>query len=171
MKRSISAATIGSALLGSVALTGPSQAATPRPDLTITDIAWTPQAAVAGQPVTFRATITNRGNAPTEDGVIHGIGFRVGGRTVTWTDRHTWHLDPGQSIVLQADGGPSGPTWPAAQGAATVTAHVDDAKRITESNESNNTVTETITATPSMSVRLRGDGRPSIHAAPAATET
>ncbi len=44
-------------------------------------------------------------------------------------------------------------------------------KRITGSNENNNTLTETITATPSMSVRLRGDGKPTVHAAPAATET
>ncbi|MCI3927344.1 hypothetical protein MO973_44945 [Paenibacillus sp. TRM 82003] len=170
MNRKACAAVAGGALLGSLALTGPSQAATPRPDLAVTSVGWGTQSVVAGQPLTFQATITNKGTAATPEGTIHGVGFRVGGRTVTWHDASTTSLEPGESRTVRANWGPTGVAqWPAQT--ATVTAYVDDAKRITESNESNNTRDVKVTAQPSLSARLFGDATVAVYATPMNQDT
>ena len=145
---------------------GSVQAATPAPDLVVTAVDVAPQSVVAGQPVTFRATIRNQGTAATKAGVIHGVGFRVGSATRTWSDNWTSSLAPGQSVTVTATGGPTGPTWPAPSGNTTITAFVDDAKRITESNEANNTLNKTVSAAPSLSARLRGNAVAVVYAAP-----
>ncbi|WP_337059385.1 CARDB domain-containing protein [Kineococcus sp. G2] len=162
MNRKVSAAIVGGALLGTLTLTGPSQAATPAPDLTVTAMGWGAPSPVTGQPLLLWATIKNQGNAATPEGAVHGVGFGVGGRTVTWSDTHTQSVAPGQSVTVTANSGPTGSaTWAAAN--ATVTAYVDDAKRIRESNDGNNTKTAAV-KTAGLSARLNGDGTATVYA-------
>ncbi|NAZ73958.1 hypothetical protein GTQ99_00735 [Kineococcus sp. T13] len=132
------------------------QSAPAQPDLAVTAIDFTPTALVAGQQTSFRATITNKGNAPTPAGVIHGVAFSVAGQLRTWSDTWTTSLQPGQSVTVQANYGPAkSSTYALPAGTPAVTAHVDDAKRITESVESNNTLTRTANVATGLSTRLR----------------
>ena len=74
--------------------------------------------------------------------------FSVNGQGTNWSDTHTSSIAPGQSVVVTANGGPAGSsTWtPASAGTYSILANVDDVNRITnESNESNNTLTESMT--------------------------
>ncbi|GAA4972864.1 CARDB domain-containing protein [Kineococcus glutinatus] len=134
----------------------PAQAAA-QPDLVVTAVGWSPAAPGAGTPVTFTATVKNQGTAATPGGVVHGVGFQVDGVLKTWSDNRTASLAPGQSVTLTAVGGPAGATWAATSGSHTVTAFVDDAKRIAESNETNNTLRRSLSvaAAPSLSSRVR----------------
>jgi M6 family metalloprotease-like protein len=117
-------------------------ASTSLPDLVVTSVAWTPTSPAPGNAVLFKATIKNQGTAATPSGVIHGVGFLVDGTNVAYTDTDTASLAAGASITLTATGSNAGPsTWPAVRGRHTVKAWVDDQNRITESNESNNTLT------------------------------
>lgn len=109
------------------------------PDLIITDLSWTPANPVAGDDVTFEATIQNVGDGPTPEGVIHGVLFRIDAATGVWSDSHTAALDPGESVTLTANGGSGGTgVWNAETGSHTLTAVVDDVNRIAEGNEENN---------------------------------
>lgn len=111
----------------------------PQPDLVVTAVTWTPASPAAGQAVTFSATIQNQGAGATPSGVIHGIGFKVDGTTVTWSDTRTASLAAGASVTLTASGGVAGATWAATAGSHTVQTFVDDVNRIAEGNEGNNT--------------------------------
>ncbi|GAB7192549.1 hypothetical protein NUM3379_32580 [Kineococcus sp. NUM-3379] len=138
---------------------GSAQAAA-QPDLVVTAVGWTPANPVAGQPVTFTATVRNQGTAPTPAGVVHGVGFQVDGVLRTWSDNSTASLAPGASVTLKAVGGPAGSTWNAVQGRRSITAHVDDAKRMAESNENNNLFSRPLDvaaapAAPALSSRVR----------------
>ncbi|NAZ74917.1 hypothetical protein GTQ99_05690 [Kineococcus sp. T13] len=125
---------------------GPANAAPARPDLTVTALTWTPGGVNAGVPVTFSATVKNTGKAATPAGVIHGVGFQVDGKLVTWSDTFTASLRPGQSTTVTANFGPTqSATWAATQGRHEVLAFVDDAGRIAESNEGNNRTKKTLT--------------------------
>jgi len=95
--------------------------------------------------VTFTATIKNQGTAATPSGVIHGVVFTVDGTNVTWSDNDTASLAAGASITLTANGGTAGATWAATSGSHSVTATVDDLNRIAEGNESNNSLSSTLT--------------------------
>ena len=136
------------------------------PDLVATDISWSPVQPVAGEAVRFSVTLKNQGTGSTPAGVIHGVSFQMDGWTcVGWTDTRTASLAPGESVTLTANSGPGGSaTWTATAGTHTVMAWVDDANRIAESDEANNTgYTETITVnpkptpTPTPTPSLRGD--------------
>jgi len=120
-----------------------SAAPTALPDLVVSGIAAV--STTAGSPVTFSATLTNRGRAATPAGVTQGVAFAVDGTVVTWSAERTAPLAPGASALVHASGGPSGPTWTATAGRHVVTAVVDDVFRIRESDERNNTRTRTIT--------------------------
>ncbi|MEZ0491017.1 CARDB domain-containing protein [Kineococcus sp. TBRC 1896] len=146
----------GAVVVGSVAGAGAVSAAPPAPDLVVTAVAL-PPGTVAGQQVRFGVTIANRGNAPTPAGTISGIGFQVDGRLVTWSDQHTAALQPGQQVTLEAVGGPAGsPTWTATAGRHALRAFVDDAARIRESNERNNTLDTTFTVATGIAHRVQG---------------
>ena len=135
---SLGAATAVTAATTTALVAGPAHAAPARPDLVVTAVGWAGQPA-AGQEVVFEATITNRGRAATPAGVIHGVQFKVDGRMTTWSDTSTASLKPGQSRTVRANWGPAGKgTWTATAGEHSITAHVDDARRIAESNETNN---------------------------------
>lgn len=111
----------------------------PQPDLVVTAVTWSPANPAAGQAVTFSATVQNQGAGATPGSVVHGIGFKVDGTTVTWSDTRTASLAAGASVTLSANGGVAGATWAATGGFHTVQAFVDDVNRIAESNEGNNT--------------------------------
>jgi hypothetical protein len=124
------------------------------PDLIVTALTWSPASPAPGNSVLFTATIKNQGNAPTPAGVIHGVAFLVDGTNVAFSDHDTTSLGAGASITLTATGSNAGPaTWPASRGKHTVKAWVDDQNRISESNESNNTLSKPLnvyaTVTPS----------------------
>jgi len=116
------------------------------PDLIVTDIAWTPEEPVEGNSVLFSATVKNIGKAPTQEGLIVGVGFNIRNSnearsTVTWSDSCNEPLQPGQSITLTANSGNLGShLWTAEKGEFTVIAVVDDMDRILESNNNNNSM-------------------------------
>ena len=124
----------------------PSRTPTPTPvpagvDLIVTNVSWSPTSPVAGQAVTFSATIKNQGTGPTTAGVINGVRFSVDGVLGPWSDNNTSSIPAGGSITVTANGGPSGATYtPATAKTYTVQAFIDDQNRIVETNESNNTL-------------------------------
>ncbi|EEF58580.1 malectin domain-containing carbohydrate-binding protein [Pedosphaera parvula] len=109
------------------------------PDVVITALSWTPNPALGGNNVTFKATVKNQGSAATPAGVVLGVGFNVDDAGATFSGSFSSALAPGSSVVLTANGGgsPSG-TWPATPGIHTLTGNVDDINRFPESNENNN---------------------------------
>ncbi|MDX6403845.1 MAG: hypothetical protein QOH70_1300 [Blastocatellia bacterium] len=121
------------------------------PDLIVTAVTWSPASPVTGNAVTFSATIQNQGGSATPAGVIHGVEFRVDGVQVNWSDTSTASLAAGASRTVTANSGPNGgsSTWTATSGTHTILATVDDVNRISESNESNNTLTASMTVTSS----------------------
>lgn len=116
-----------------------------KPDLIVTGITYTPATPATGNQVTFSATIRNQGAAATPNGVIHGIAFSVDGTVVSWADNYTTSIAPGATATLTANAGPSGSTWTATSGTHTILANLDDLNRISESNETNNTFTISLT--------------------------
>lgn len=116
------------------------------PDLIVTDIAWSPASPLTGNEVTFSAVVKNQGTAATPAGMIHGVLFTVNGTSVNWSDNYTSSIAAGASVTVNATGGPSSKSsWTAAAGTYTVRAFVDDINRITESNDNNNTLDESLT--------------------------
>ena len=119
------------------------------PDIIVSSITASPANPTAGQAVTFSAVVRNQGTAATPAGTILGILFSVDGTSVSWSDTNTASLAAGASVTLTANGGPSGATWSATAGTHTILANADDVNRITESNESNNTLSTSLTVTAS----------------------
>jgi subtilase family serine protease len=116
------------------------------PDLIVTSLTWTPASPLTGNHVVFTAIVTNQGTASTPTGVEIGVGFYIDGSDVSWSGNDTTSLAPGKSVTLTANSGPTGVNyWVATHGSHTAKAWVDDAGRITESNEGNNTLSKSIT--------------------------
>lgn len=125
---------------------GTASAGTGTPDLIVTDISWNPANPSAGNGVVFSATVKNQGTGATTAGVINGVSFLVDGTQVSWSDNNTSSIAAGATVTLTANGGPGGTaSWTAASGTHTVNAWVDDVNRISESNESNNQYSKSIT--------------------------
>lgn len=115
-------------------------------DLVVSKIGMNPANPAPGQAVTFNATITNFGKSTKPAGAINGVGFRVDGALVSWSDTNTQAIFPGQTVTLTTNSGPSGSaTWPASAGRHTVEAWVDDVNRIAEGDEANNELTSPFT--------------------------
>ncbi len=114
------------------------------PDLVVVSVAWSPEAVDAGQPLTFTAVVRNDGTEPTP-AVTHGIGFTIDGDPVSWSAAQSTPLAPGEQRTYTADGGPTGPLWTATPGTHELQAYVDDAERIGELDDTNNTLTTTLT--------------------------
>jgi hypothetical protein len=110
------------------------------PDVVITSVSWTPANVLVGSNMVFRVTVQNRGSAATPSGVTLGVGFNMDGAgTVSWSGNYSSPLPPNASVLLTADGGPTGVNyWNATAGAHTVIATVDDINRFPESIEDNN---------------------------------
>lgn len=84
------------------------------------------------QPVHFKMVAANRGDAPTEAGVVLGVGFKADGRMNCWSDTFHAPLEPGKSVTLTPNNSPKGPDfiWHITRGLHRITAHVDDVNRI-----------------------------------------
>ncbi|MDR2475744.1 MAG: T9SS type A sorting domain-containing protein [Bacteroidales bacterium] len=108
------------------------------PDLTVTEVTWTPESPEPGQGVTFSAKVKNIGYAPTP-AVKHGLTFTTGGVTV-WSDTHLTPLAPNEEITLTANGGGTDGKWIAGKNPKyKVVANINDDKTIaTELDFSNN---------------------------------
>jgi subtilase family serine protease len=127
-------------------LTAPLTVGAGQPDLIVTAVSWSPASPLTGNAVTFTATIKNQGAAASPAGVVHRVGFSVDGTLVNWSNTSTTSLAAGATRVLTANSGPSGSsTWTATTGTHTILAKVDDTSLIAESNETNNTLTSSMT--------------------------
>ena len=116
------------------------------PDVVVTAIGWTPANLFNGTHAVFNATVLNRGSAATPSGTTLGVGFNVDGAgTASWSTAFSSALAPNASVILTADGGPTGNYWTATTGAHTATATVDDINRFPESIEDNNATTVPVT--------------------------
>ena len=126
------------------------------PDLVVSSLTWAPANPNAGDHVVLTVVVTNQGTAATPAGTVLGVGFYLDGNTAganLWEDSDTTSLAPGASVTLTATGGTAGVNyWIATAGAHTVTAWVDDVNRISESNESNNKLTQTLSVGSSTSL-------------------
>ena len=114
------------------------------PDLTVVAITWSPAPPTTGLPVVFSATVRNTGSDPTPT-QTHGVAFSIDGTKVTWSAGSTEPLGPGEERTYTADGGTAGNAWLATPGPHTLEAWADDAARIPETDETNNTATTTVT--------------------------
>jgi hypothetical protein len=101
----------------------------PPPDLTVSQITWTPETDIAaGQIVTFTTTILNEGTGPVVDAFL--VDFRVDGVTIG-TQTCNQVLAPGQSFTLTW-------TWTAKTGDHTINVIVDSTGKVAESEENEN---------------------------------
>jgi subtilase family serine protease len=125
-------------------------AAPPVPDLVVTDFTFSPSAPKDGDEVTFTATVKNVGTGPTPEGVVLGVGMKNDQPgAIAFSDTHTASLPAGSSIQLTTN-----KTWVAVEGTHDIVAHVDDVNRITELDETNNTLTKQLTAGPKAEIGL-----------------
>lgn len=117
----------------------------PMPDLVVTDLSISPSAPTQGDSVTFTATVKNQGNASGAPGVV---AFKVDGTTVSTSANITSVLAAGSSTTVTG-------TWTASGvGSRAITATVDNNGITTESNETNNTFTQTVTVNPKPGIDL-----------------
>jgi hypothetical protein len=108
-------------------------------DMIVVSSSMTPANPLAGQAVTFSATIKNQGTLATPAGVKNGVVFSIDGVTTTWSDNNTSSIPPGGSVTVTANSGPSGSaTWTATTGSHNLDSWVNDAQRYPESNLNNN---------------------------------
>jgi gluconolactonase len=118
---------------------------TRRPDLIVTSVRRFPLSPRRGQSVLFSATVKNQGTAPTPAGTPLRLAFTIGTSTnAVWSDSFTDALPPDASVVLLCNAGVEGATWTGVGGNHTVRAFVDDQESFTESNETNNVLTLTM---------------------------
>jgi hypothetical protein len=88
----------------------------------------------------FTCTVKNQGTAATPSGVNIGVGYSVDGQYRTWGMSYN-QLAAGASVTIGTGG--SGYIIPS--GTHTITAYADDVNRFAESNETNNTLSKSIT--------------------------
>jgi subtilase family serine protease len=105
---------------------------TPLPDVVVTDLVYSNGV--------FTSTIKNQGTAPTPTGKSIGVGYSVDGVYRTWGARST-PLAAGASATVSTNGG----AYIIPNGVHTISAKVDDVNRFVELDETNNTLTQTIT--------------------------
>ncbi len=105
---------------------------TPLPDVVVTDLVYSNGV--------FTSTIKNQGTAPTPTGKTIGVGYSVDGIYRTWGARST-PLAAGASATVSTNGG----AYIIPNGTHTISAKVDDINRFAELDETNNTLTQTIT--------------------------
>lgn len=114
--------------------------------LVVTDLKITPEHPQAGQEVHFQATLANRGDAATEEGVVTSVTFSVDGHVICWSDNSTHAVAPGKEVTLTPDNGPTGATtWTMTPDPHRMTAVADDVNRIAEADKSQHTLTIDVT--------------------------
>jgi hypothetical protein len=118
-------------------LTAPSPlviAQAPGPDLQVLAITSSPPNPAAGSPVTFTVAVNNRGTVAT--GVTTVTRVTVGGTTLN-TD--TPSIAAGATVTVAIGG-----SWTAVAGGATITAAADATNVVAETNETNNSLSQSI---------------------------
>lgn len=110
-----------------------------RPDLQAIDLLVEPPNPKPGDSVRFKAVVKNVGEGATPSGVGISVAFFVNGQRVNWGSARK-PLEPGESVTIEASGGPQGAAlWPAVSGAHVVRLKLDDQGRIPgEENKFNN---------------------------------
>lgn len=122
------------------------------PDLVVRSLQTIPSRPKEGDAVQFLAVIANKGDAPTEAGTVVGVKFSVDGKVLSWSDVLRGPLAPGQAAEVRPTGGIGGwTTWTLPRGTHRITALVDDARRIGESDEDNNILSVDVNGAPEKS--------------------
>lgn len=118
---------------------------TPKPDLKIMNIYTVPRYPVAGEKVTFLATVKNYGTTATPAGTPLKVGFKVNGIDATWSVTNNKSIPAGGMLLVCATNGLDGSnTWLAGNtGTYTITATADPDNTIDEHIKTNNTNTGT----------------------------
>ena len=106
------------------------------PDLIVTSLSYNTATGV------FSSIVKNQGKAATPAGVFVGVGYSVDGVQKTWGGVNG-PLAAGASVTIDSSSG--GGAYAVPSGTHTITAFVDDVNRIAESNETNNTLSQSIT--------------------------
>lgn len=92
----------------------------------------------AGQTFKLKGTYKNIGEGATPNDVVSGMTFLVDGGFTAYATTGGQSVAPGESITLEAQGGPS-PNWKATAGTHVLRLQIDDINRVSgESNEYNN---------------------------------
>ncbi len=118
-----------------------------KPDLRIINIYSIPRYPVAGEKVTFLATVKNYGTTATSAGTPLKVDFKVNDADATWSVTNNKSIPSGGMLMICANGGPDGNnTWLASNtGSYTITAIADPDNTIDEHNEINNSKTASVT--------------------------
>ncbi len=154
--KAVRALAAGAVVVGSVAGAGAVSAAPPAPDLVVTAVA-VPPGNGCGPAGPLRGDDPEPGERAHPAGTISGIGFQVDGRLVTWSDQFTDSLRRGAPSPSVRSAAPRSATWTATAGTHRLRAFVDDAARIRESNEGNNTLDTTFSVAAGIAHRVQGD--------------
>ncbi|MDP1786772.1 Ig-like domain-containing protein, partial [Nitrosomonas sp.] len=104
---------------------------TPLPDVIVTSVSYADGI--------FTSTVTNQGTAATPVGTVIGVGYSVNGNFRTW-GAVAGPLAVGASVTIGTNGGP----YIIPNGTHTIMADVDDVNRFTESNETNNQLSQPV---------------------------
>ena len=107
----------------------------PGPDLQILSVSANPQSPAVGAAVSFTVSVNNRGTT----NVAGGTTTRVVIGSTTLNNTNSPAINAGQTVSVSISG-----TWTAVNGLSTATATVDATGIVTETNENNNTLTQTI---------------------------
>jgi len=103
-------------------------------DLLMLDLTASPANPAPGQPVTFSATVKNRGLLPTPANV--GVGFFINGEAVSWSSQSS--IAGGQTTTFTAIAGVAGPQWTARAGTNSFLAIVDTLDLVGQTIGTNN---------------------------------
>ena len=107
----------------------------PGPDLQILSVSANPQSPAVGAAVSFTVSVNNRGTT----NVTAGTTTRVVIGSTTLNNTNSPAINAGQTVSFAISG-----TWTAVSGLSTATATTDATNTIVETNESNNSLAQTI---------------------------
>jgi hypothetical protein len=115
------------------------------PNLQVTAIS--PVSAKIGQHIVFGATFTNTGVAAVPAGTPVTLSFSIDGKAVSYYGYLNTGVPAGTSVKVTANWGPNSNQnyWTATAGKHTLTATADYPNAVTESNESDNSLSTTFT--------------------------
>ena len=111
------------------------------PDLTVTDITYTPASPVVGDSVSLTAAVHNGGLGASPAATAHVVNFDIGGSQVAVSTNHTSSIAASGSANITADA----PWSPGSSGTFSVNATVNPGATIIETSTDNNLYSENIT--------------------------
>ncbi len=117
------------------------------PDLIVTSLSVSPSSPVIGDDVTFSMVVKNQGAAAVPSGTAIGGAFLIDGTDVTLERGFSSGLAVGNTVTLtanQGSGSNSHSYWIAVAGNHSLEGYVNDQGTITESNSSNNTLSQAL---------------------------